>query len=194
MTRTSLRLRLLLGAAVAIFAALALGWAGISLLFHDYLERREAAQLTALSEQVVSGLSIDGAGRPIVDPAPADPAFQSLSSGVYWQVIGPGGTAQSPSLWDQSLPDMPAKTSGWSSATVAGPFGRQLTLVGRRIQPDVRAVDAVVRVGANDEEMREALRDFDTRLALSLGLLWLVLRSEEHTSELQSLMRISYAV
>src|SRR3546814_4751233 len=156
---------------------------------------------------------------------------------------------------------MPAKTSGWSSATVAGPFGRQLTLVRRRIQPDVRAVDAVGRVGANDEEMREALRDFDTRLALSLGLLWLVLslaayaqvslglrpldrlrheldrlrrspaarlsdrhpqeilplteainamaaareadlgrarrraaRSEEHTSELQSLMRISYAV
>src|SRR3546814_14281344 len=70
---------------------------------------------------------------------------------------------------------MPAKTSGWSSATVAGPFGRQLTLVGRRIQPDVRAVDAVVRVGANAAEMREALRDFDTRLALSLGLLWLVL-------------------
>src|SRR3546814_9784797 len=83
MTRTSLRLRLLLGAAVAIFAALALGWAGISLLIHDYIERREAAQLTALAEQVVAGLSIDGAGRPIVDPAPADPAFPSLASGVY---------------------------------------------------------------------------------------------------------------
>src|SRR3546814_7326529 len=81
--------------------------------------------LTALAEQVVAGLSIDGAGRPIVDPAPADPACQSLASGVYWQVIGPGGTAQSPSLWDQSLPDMPAKHSGWSRDTVAGPVGRQ---------------------------------------------------------------------
>ncbi|MGV1684376.1 ATP-binding protein [Sphingopyxis sp. NJF-3] len=175
MTRTSLRLRLLLGAAVAIFAALALAWAGISLLIHDYIERREVAQLTALAEQVVAGLAIDSAGRPTVEPAPADPAFQSLASGVYWQVAGPGGTAQSPSLWDQSLPDRPAQTGGWSNATVAGPFGKQLTLVSRRVQPDVRAVDAIVRVGANDEEMREALREFDTRLALSLGLLWFVL-------------------
>jgi len=175
LTRTSLRLRLLLGAAVAIFIALALAWAGISLLIHDYIERREVAQLTALAEQVVAGLSIDSAGKPVIDPAPADPAFQSLASGVYWQVAGPGGTAQSPSLWDQSLPDRPAKTDGWSSATVAGPFDKQLTLVSRRVQPDVRAVDAIVRVGANDQEMREALREFDTRLALSLGLLWLVL-------------------
>src|SRR3546814_1820430 len=116
------------------------------------------AQLTALAEQVVAGLSIDSAGKPVIDPAPADPAFQSLASGVYWQVAGPGGTAQSPSLWDQSLPDRPAKTDGWSSATVAGPFAKQLTLVSSRVQPDVRAVDAIVRVGANDQEMREALR------------------------------------
>src|SRR3546814_4765170 len=120
-------------------------------------------------------------------------------------------------------------TDVWSSATGAGLFDKQLTLVSRRVQPDVRAVDAIVRVSANDQEMREALREFDTRLALSLGLLWLVLslaayaqvslglrpldrlrheldrlrrspaarlsgRSEEHTSELQSLMSISYAV
>src|SRR3546814_15070461 len=97
------------------------------------------AQLTALAEQVVAGLSIDSAGKPVIDPAPADPAFQSLASGVYWQVAGPGGTAQSPSLWDQSLPDSPAKTDGWSSATVAGPFDKQPTLVSRRVQPDVRA-------------------------------------------------------
>src|SRR3546814_14107852 len=89
--------------------------------------------------------------------------------------MAPGVTEHAPSLWYQSLPSMPAKTVVWSNATAAGPLGRQPRLVGRRFQPDVRAVDAVVRVGANDEEMREALRDFDTRLALSLGLLWLVL-------------------
>src|SRR3546814_19427621 len=66
-------------------------------------------------------------------------------------------------------------TDVWSSATGAGLFDKQLTLVSRRVQPDVRAVDAIVRVVANEQEMREALREFDTRLALSLGLLWLVL-------------------
>src|SRR3546814_19378327 len=99
----------------------------------------------------------DSAGKPVIDPAPADPAFQSLASGGYWQVAGPGGTAQSPSLWDQSLPDRPAKTDGWSSATVAGPFDKQLTLVSRRVQPDVRAVDAIVRVGANDQDRKSAV-------------------------------------
>src|SRR3546814_1719519 len=69
LTRTSLRLRLLLGAAVAIFIALALAWAGISLLIHDYIERREVAQLTALAEQVVAGLTIDSAGKPEIGRA-----------------------------------------------------------------------------------------------------------------------------
>src|SRR3546814_6464255 len=116
-----------------------LAWAGISLLIHDYIERREVAQLTALAEQVVAGLSIDSAGKPVIDPAPADPAFKSLASGGYWQVAGPGGTAQSPSLWDQSLPASPATTDGWSSATVASPFDKQRTLVSRRVQPAVRS-------------------------------------------------------
>src|SRR3546814_12524293 len=103
-----------------------LAWAGISLLIHDYIERREVAQLTALAEQVVAGLSIDSAGKPVIDPAPADPAFQSLASGVYWQVAGPGGTAQYPSLWDQSLPDRPAKTDGCASRTGPCPSRQQI--------------------------------------------------------------------
>src|SRR3546814_19188678 len=92
------------------------------------MEGGEVGQLGGLAEQWWAGLSIDGAGKRVVDPAPADPAFPSLASGVYWQVAGPGGTAQSPSLWDQSLPDRPAKTDGWSSATVAGPFDNQLKI------------------------------------------------------------------
>src|SRR3546814_992805 len=52
---------------------------------------------------------------------------------------------------------------------------------------------AFVEIGAAEQVLREAgaamLRIFlDDRLQLRLG------RSEEHTSELQSLMRISYAV
>ncbi len=175
MKRNSLRLRLLAGAAVAIFIALALAWGGISWMFHQHIERREAAELTALAEQVISGLTIDPAGKTIVDPAPADPAFQSIASGTYWQVRGPKGTDQSPSLWDQSLPAAPAEGEGWTSATVAGPFGKQLTMVSRKIRPDESDAEVVVRVAADDSEMRHALREFDRELGLSLALLWLVL-------------------
>lgn len=171
----SLRLRLLAGAAIAIFLALALAGAAISFLIHQHIERREAAQLKGLAEQVVAGLVIDQVGRPSVEPAPANAAFQSIASGTYWQAIGPGGTAQSPSLWDQSLPEAPTTAKDWVTATVQGPFGKQLLMVSRRVQPEKRAVDVIVRVAAEDSEMRAALREFDTELALSLGLLWIVL-------------------
>lgn len=175
MKRSSLRLRLLVGAAVAIFLAMALAWGGISWLFHQHVERREAAELTKLAEQVAAGLTLDAGGRPVVDPPPADPRFHALASGNYWQASVAGASAQSQSLWDQSLPAAPVSAGAWSSATVSGPFGKQLTMVSRLIQPDTRPVRVVVRVASDDAEMRTALREFDRELALSLALLWLVL-------------------
>ena len=175
MTRSSLRLRLLGGAAVAIFLALALAGIGISWLFHQHVQRREAADLAKLAEQVVAGLTLDSTNKPVIDPLPSDPNFQSIASGLYWQAIAPGGTAQSPSLWDQSLPGSPSEKHVWSSSTVPGPFDEQLTMVSRRIQPDVHSTQVVVRVAKDNDEIREAFREFDQELALSLGLLWLVL-------------------
>lgn len=175
MKRTSLRLRLLLGATVAIFAALALAWGGISWMFRQHVERREEAELTALAEQVIGGLTVNAAGKPVIAPAPVEPAFQSIASGLYWQARGPGGTDQSPSLWDQSLPASDAAADRWTSATVPGPFGAQLTMVSRTVRPGKGDIGIMVRVAANDGEMRDALGAFDKQLALSLGLLWLVL-------------------
>lgn len=175
MRRSSLRLRLLLGAAIAIFLAMALAWGGISWLFHQHVERREAAELVKLAEQVAAGLTLDPAGRPVVEPAPTDPRFYAIAGGSYWQASARGGSAQSQSLWDQSLPAAPASVDDWTTATVRGPYGKQLMMVSRLIQPDTRPVRVVVRVASNDEEMRIALREFDRELALSLALLWLVL-------------------
>lgn len=175
MKPTSLRLRLLAGAAIAIFLALALAWAGISWLFHQHVERREAAELTALAGQVVAGLTLDAAGKPVVEPPPPDPRFLAIAGGSYWQATSAAGSVQSPSLWDQSLPGAPAPSAGWARATVAGPYGKQLLMVSRRIRPGARPIDVIVRVAGNDAEMRGALSEFDRVLALSLTLLWLVL-------------------
>jgi len=171
----SLRLRLLAGAAIAIFLALTLAWAGISWLFHQHVERREAAELTKLAEQVVAGLTLNSAGKPVVDPPPSDPRFQPIAGGSYWQASSAAGSVQSQSLWDQSLPLVAAGTDDWSHATVRGPYGKHLTMVSRRVRPDARRIDVAVRVGSDDSEMRSALREFDRVLALSLALLWLVL-------------------
>src|SRR3546814_3992258 len=52
-------------------------------------------------------------------------------------------------------------------------------------------VDAALKQGASREEIAEAL---GVAVALNAGAALVYSRSEEHTSELQSLMRISYAV
>lgn len=171
----SLRLRLLAGGAVAIFLALALAGSGISWLIHKHIERREAAQLQSVAERLVAGLTFDSAGAPVIDVAPGEAEFQSIASGTYWQVATPAGTAQSPSLWDQSLPMASATGNSWSVATVSGPFDKQLMMVSRLIRPESGGAEATVRVAGDDAKMRDALREFDAELALSLALLWLVL-------------------
>src|SRR3546814_1651733 len=60
-------------------------------------------------------------------------------------------------------------------------------------------VDATV-TGELEQEIRDAIEDGDAQIAdlhvwqLGPGKFGAIVRSEEHTSELQSLMRISYAV
>lgn len=175
MKATSLRLRLLAGAAMAIFLALALAWAGISWLFHQYAERREAAELSKLGEQVIASLTLDPQGKLIADALSSDPRFLAIAGGYYWQVISKAGSVQSQSLWDQSLPPTPARADQWDHATAQGPFGKQLMVVSRQIRLDARPLDIIVRVGSDDSEMQNALAEFDRVLAMSLGLLWLVL-------------------
>src|SRR3546814_2854602 len=73
------------------------------------------------------------------------------------------------------------------------------TLVGRSddfirvIGPSPRDPPTRIEVVLPTAPLTEALRGFSWRI-FSLSLVISVIRSEEHTSELQSLMRISYAV
>jgi len=175
MTRSSLRLRLLSGAAAATFLALALAGVGFSWLFHRHVERREADGLIAVGKQIAASVSVDEFGRPIVDPLPANPGYQAVAGGRYWQVLGSGGSAQSASLWDQSLPSVAAPSSRWSSSTAPGPFEDRVLLVSRTIRPDAGRPGIVVRVARDDTPIRTALGEFNFEMGLSLALLWIVL-------------------
>lgn len=175
MRRSSLRLRLLGGAAVAVFAALALCWAGLSWLFHRHVEQREAVALTHVAERLAADVSLDAGGKPLIATLPADPRFDTLASGYYWQVTGPGGTAQSASLWDQNLTVPQVAADRWSRATAAGPFGHSLFMVARTVRPDPNARTVRIAVAEDDADLKRAMREFDRELAASLALLWLVL-------------------
>lgn len=175
MKGNSLRLRLLGGALIAIFVALAIAGAGISWMFHRHVERRETTGLLTVGEQVAAGLSEGPLGVPTVRPMPVNPSYQRIASGSYWQVTGPAGSEQSPSLWDQSLPTVEAVAQKWSTSILPGPFGERLLLISRKIRPNADGTWLLVQVAKDDRAMRGTIREFDLELAASLSLLWIVL-------------------
>lgn len=63
----------------------------------------------------------------------------------------------------------------WSTHVVPGPFGERLLMVSRRIRPNPDGAWLLVRVAKDDSAMRVSIGEFDRELAVSLGLLWIVL-------------------
>ena len=78
----SLRVRLLLGAAIAIFLALAAAWLAMTLLFERHIERRAQADLIRDGMQLAAGVSVDADGRPVLSRAPGDARFEEPASGI----------------------------------------------------------------------------------------------------------------
>jgi signal transduction histidine kinase len=176
MTPYSLRLRLLAGAAVAVFAALAIAWVAMTLLFQRHLELRVEQELRRDALQLVAGLTVDPAGTITVQQEPTDPRFGRPAGGLYWQ-IGTGEQSQrSRSLWDEALAPSPAAdTMEWRTRRVDGPFGQRLFLLERLIQPAGSMESVLVQLALDENELRVARDDFSLTLALFLLLLWVVL-------------------
>lgn len=176
MTRYSLRLRLLAGGAVAVFAALALAWLAMTLLFQRHLELRVEQELRRDALQLVAGVSLNPAGMITIQQLPTDPRFGIPSGGLYWQVTAGDQLQRSRSLWDQALPPSPAADAlEWRTRPVAGPFGQSLFLLERLIQPTDSTQSVLVQVALDENELRVARDEFSQTLALFLLLLWAAL-------------------
>jgi signal transduction histidine kinase len=172
----SLRVRLLLGAAIAIFLALAAAWVAMTLLFERHVERRIEADLVREGLQLAAALSIASDGKPALEREPGDARFFEPASGLYWQVSTPQGTLSSRSLWDQQLP-APNEVSSreWHHGVVAGPFDQRVLLIERIIRPERFGSDVLVQLAHEHRSLHEAREEFGEELALFLALLWLIL-------------------
>jgi signal transduction histidine kinase len=83
----SLRLRLFLAGALAIFFALLLAGVGLVLLFEHHVERTMYDDLDAYVRQIAGGLADDPAtGHWRLTQFSSDPRFDAPLSGFYWQV------------------------------------------------------------------------------------------------------------
>jgi signal transduction histidine kinase len=174
----SLRLRLLVGAAVAILLALAVAWSMMTVLFQRHLERREIQELDRQAVPLIAGLQVDAKGRLSVTAQPPDPRFTRPSSGLYWQISSQHGRLRSRSLWDQELPTAHAKGAGdehsWHHRTVAGPFEPDLLLLERRLKI-AGGHDVLIQLAEDQAPVRTASAEFGYELFLFLTALWLVL-------------------
>lgn len=168
----SLRLRLLLAAGVAVFLALAAGWAGMSFLFERHVERRVAEELIARGRDLVASAA-NAQGQPI---ALGDPRFGAPASGFYWQLRGQDLLLRSRSLWDEALPEAHfAQAEGWTRGRLDGPFAQELVAVARMIQIDANAPPLEVIVAEDRAYVAQSTAQFSRELALFLLLLWAVL-------------------
>jgi signal transduction histidine kinase len=177
MNAHSLRLRLLAGAAVAIFAALAVAWVAMTLLFQRHLELRVEQELRRDALQLIAGLTVDPPGMIALQQLPTDPRFARPAGGLYWQISAGEQSERSRSLWDQALPPSPQPdASEWRTRRVDGPFGRRLFVLERLIQPAGSAGNNVlVQLALDENELADARNDFSLTLGLFLLLLWIVL-------------------
>jgi signal transduction histidine kinase len=172
----SLRVRLLLSAAIAIFLALAAAWVAMTLLFERHVERRIEADLVRNGLQLAAALSVGADGAPALEQELGDARFFEPASGLYWQVSTDKGSLSSRSLWDQHLPaPVNVNSLEWRNRIVEGPFEQQVLLVERYIRPERSGADVLVQLAHEQKSLHEAREEFGEELALFLTILWVIL-------------------
>ena len=183
MKARSLRVRLLLTAAVAIFIALAAAWVVMTLLFERHIERRVEADLIRDGMQLAANLSIGPDGAPLLSREPGDRAIRR--AGERCVLAGHDGARQSAfalvvgselarlsrgacARLDDSLHRRSVRGSSccWSSASSS------------RNALDRRCC---CKSGFENKALREARAEFGAELALFLVLLWVILSAAAWT-------------
>jgi signal transduction histidine kinase len=122
MRKNSLKLRLLLAAALGIVVSLPIAATAYFLIFQRYAEQLAARELENDFVQLVSGVRIDPQGKIVARAILSDPRYEKPYGGLYWQIDEQGQEPlRSRSLFDADLPD-PSKPER-KVELIAGPNG-----------------------------------------------------------------------
>lgn len=161
----SLRIRLLLAAAISILVALALAAAGLAWLFERHVERWLDAELEVQLDQLVGGIQLMPSQKIEVVKPPSNPRFEQPLSGLYWQIVmePDGPVLRSRSLWDfqLTLPEA-AVDDVVHHIRVPGPAGSTLYALQRHIRLPARLGGGTSRVAValDAGELRAAVWRF----------------------------------
>jgi signal transduction histidine kinase len=177
----SLRLRLLIAATCAISIALAIAGFGLVLMFERHVERRIGSELDTYLNQIAAGTEFDSVARAGLDGDLADPRFNQVYSGLYWQITDEetGELARSRSLWDTklALPEDALPAGVIHVHHIPGPRGSSLLVHERRLIFDTGQGEKFLRlsVAIDRADVNALTAEFAADVRSSLALLAAVL-------------------
>ncbi len=170
----SLKTRLLVIGTIVLIIALGLTGFGLTLLFDRHVERRVSAELDTYLAQIASRLSFDETGKPHLGGKLADPRFEKIYGGLYWQVNNEtaGLSASSRSLWDTRL-KLPVDIPGFGKVhvhTTTGPQNSSVLIHERRLRFKSPAGEQIARliVAIDRAELDRMSADFASDVAIAL--------------------------
>ncbi len=165
--------------------------AGVFLLasFNQLMYRQAAEELDVVLTELASHLVRDANGTVSIKAAVADPRYDALQSGWYWQITGSGTVLQSKSLAQTSLAQLPIDPAQVPPADgvthsfeAAGPASQSLYLRSRTARidgtdsgsrsgtsGDSMGQKVVLTVGRDVAGLAERSRAFRNHLILALG-------------------------
>ncbi|MBP1887150.1 sensor histidine kinase [Sinorhizobium mexicanum] len=167
----SLRLRLAIGAMIAIAFVLLMAWLSLSRLFTDYVVKQYRAEMAAIIDTIAAEVVVSG-DRLVLERDPADPRFQLPAGGRYWQISPTSGEPQrSRSLWDVVIDTQsPSAQLYQGFHDIEAPDGSPMLVHSQSLSlgDGPGAVRFTVHAGFSRRELDDALGAFHGRMRLML--------------------------
>lgn len=177
----SIRLRLMVLAAIVLMAALAAAGFGFTQLFSRHLERRVSQELDAHLAQLTGAIRVVDGGQVELAREPADPRFERIFGGLYWQITDEmdGAGLRSRSLWDfeMELPPGDLEPGELHVHDAVGPRDTRLLVHERLVLIPVGGEDRPMRVSVaiSRGELDELAQGFTNDMVPALVILGVVL-------------------
>lgn len=173
---SSLRTRLLVGGIIWIAIGVTVAGIFIAALFRQHAAELFAAEMQGYLDELASLIDVDPDGNPRIFRQASDPRFNTLNSGLAWQVSRDGvvlikSTSQGNNVLPVPMMEPPEGVT--RNMVLAGPRGA-MAVYERMVHID-GAAPMRLQVAADVDILESLLQSFYTSLAFSLALLALAL-------------------
>ncbi len=171
----SISLRLVVGASLWITGALVLTGVVLNAFHCDHVEQEFDSYLSDHAKEIFTLTDVDGNGQPYLKRHPADPRFNDLFSGWYWQMHVPGRhLSSSRSLGDGNFPEPAVWPRGKGTIYVTdGPRNQSLRVYARTFTMPDSDQKLLILVAGSTAEIEKEINAFSNAIKVILTLLGL---------------------